>query len=93
MHHVGKVLASLLLRLHTPGIRRCGLLEASKLIWLLLYLRLLGLQLHTPVPRLLLLLSSLHHLLLLRLHLLRLHLLRWTLWGSTWWASWSSWCP
>ena len=43
VHHVGKVLASLLLRLHTPGIRRCGLLEASKLIWLLLYLRLLGL--------------------------------------------------
>ena len=79
LYHIGKVLASLLLRLHGPTlVRRGRLLEPSKLTWLLLlHLRLLRLQLHSSVPRLLLL--RLHQLLLGLLHL---HLLR--LWGSGW---------
>ena len=53
LYHIGKVLASLLLRLHGPTlVRRGRLLEPSKLTWLLLlHLRLLRLQLHGSIPR------------------------------------------
>lgn len=72
MHHVGPaILASLALRSHGSRIGRRWLLEPAKLVGL--PLRLLLLQLHASVSRLLLLL---HHLLLglrLLLHLLLLH--------------------